>query len=113
MSSDPPIWVQHMSDNAIMNTVAIKALGLTAETPDPFLGKVLKDASGQPTGVVTGFGGVNTFYLKIPRPPLEGQIAGTRDWFRELNRLGLTGFRDVAGPGMFLPDHYQALTAVH
>ena len=113
ISPDHPIWVQHMYSDAIMNKTAIQALGLTAETPDPFLGKVLKDASGQPTGVVTGFGGVNTFYLKIPRPPLEGQIAGTRDWFRELNRLGLTGFGDVAGAGMFWPDNYQAVTALH
>jgi len=113
ISPDHPIWVQHMYDHAIMNRVAIKTLGLTAETPDPFLGKVLKDASGQPTGVVIGFGGVNTFYLKIPRPSLDGQITSTRNWFRELNRLGLTGFGDVAGAGLFWPDNYQAVTALH
>jgi predicted amidohydrolase YtcJ len=113
LSTDHPIWVQHMYDHAIMNKVAIKTLGLTAETQDPFLGKVLKDPSGQPTGVVTGFGGVNTYYLKIPRPALDGQIASTRDWFRELNRLGLTGVGDVAGAGMFWPENYQAVTALH
>ncbi len=113
ISSDHPIWVQHMYDHAIMNRVAIKTLGLTAETQDPFLGKVLKDASGQPTGVVTGFGGVNTFYLKIPRPSLDGQITSTRNWFRELNRLGLTDVGDVAGAGLFWPDNYQAVTALH
>ncbi len=113
ISSDHPIWVQFLYDEAYMNKAAMKALGVTAETPDPFGGKVLKDASGQPTGVVTGFGGINTFYFKIPRPTLDEQIRSTRDWFRELNRLGLTGAGDVAGGGLIWPRDYQAVTALH
>jgi predicted amidohydrolase YtcJ len=113
ISSDHPIWVQYLYNEAYMNRVAMRTLGVTAETKDPFLGKVLKDASGQPTGVVTGFGGVNTFYLKIPRPALQDQIRSTRDWFRELNRLGLTGVVDVAGAGLIWPGDYRAVTALH
>jgi predicted amidohydrolase YtcJ len=63
--------------------------------------------------VVTGFGGINAFYFKIPRPPLDAQITDTRDWFRELNRLGLTDEGDVAGGGLIWPDDYQAVTALH
>ncbi len=113
VSSDHPIWVQFLYNQAYMNRAAIKVLGITAETPDPFAGKVLKDASGQPTGVVTGFGGINAFYFKIPRPTLEEQIRSTRDWFRELNRLGLTDDGDVAGGGLIWPRDYQAVTALH
>jgi len=112
-SSDHPIWVQYLYSEAYMNRTALKVLGITAETKDPFAGKVLKDASGQPTGVVTGFGGINAFYFKIPRPSLDEQIRSTRDWFRELNRLGLTGDGDVAGGGLIWPRDYQALTVLH
>jgi predicted amidohydrolase YtcJ len=113
ISSDHPIWVQYLYNEAMMNKAAVQVVGLTAETKDPFGGKILKDASGQPTGVVTGFGGINAFYFKIPRPPLDAQITDTRDWFRELNRLGLTDEGDVAGGGLIWPDDYQAVTALH
>jgi predicted amidohydrolase YtcJ len=113
ISSDHPIWVQYLYNEATMNKAAIKAVGLTAEAKDPFGGKIVRDASGQPTGVVTGFGGINAFYFKIPRPPLAGQIASTRSWFRELNRLALTDVGDVAGGGLIWPGDYQAVSTLH
>ena len=113
ISADHPIWVQYLYNEAMMNKAAMKAVGLTAESKDPFGGKILRDPSGQPTGVVTGFGGINAFYFKIPRPPLDGQIANTRSWFRELNRLGLTDIGDVAGGGLNWPADYQAVSALH
>jgi predicted amidohydrolase YtcJ len=113
ISSDHPIWVQYLYNEAMMNKAAVKLVGLTAETKDPFGGKVMKDASGQPTGIVTGFGGINAFYFKIPRPSIDEQITDSRDWFRELNRLGLTEVGDVAGGGLIWPDNYQAVTTLH
>ncbi len=113
LSSDHPIWVQYLYSEAMMNKTAMKAVGLTAETKDPFAGKILRDASGQPTGIVTGFGGINAFYFKIPRPPLDAQITSTRNWFHELNRLALTDIGDVAGGGLIWPGDYQAVTALH
>ncbi len=113
ISSDHPIWVQYLYNEAMMNRTAMKAVGLTAETKDPFAGKILKDSSGQPTGIVTGFGGINAFYFKIPRPPLDAQIASTRNWFRELNRLALTDIGDVAGGGLIWPGDYQVVTTLH
>lgn len=113
ISSEHPIWVQYLYNEATMNKAAIRAVGLTADTKDPFAGKILRDASGQPTGIVTGFGGINAFYFKIPRPPLDGQIASTRNWFLELNRLALTDVGDVAGGGLIWPGDYQAVSALH
>src|SRR5262249_59685208 len=109
LSSDHPIWVQYLYNEATMNKAAIKAVGLTAETKDPFAGKILRDASSQPTGVVTGFGGINAFYFKIPRPPLAAQIASTRSWFRELNRLALTATADFPAPAPLCPPDSHTL----
>ncbi len=112
LSSDHPIWIQYLNDDAMMNKAATKALGITAETKDPVGGQVLKDASGQPTGLA-GTGPITVFYLKIPRPPLDGQFTSTRNWFRELNRLGLTDVGDTAGGGLIWPEDYQAVAALH
>ncbi len=108
-----PVWVQRLYERAIVNGAAMKALGITAETQNPLGGKVLKDeATGQPTGIVTGAGGINAFYFNIPRPTLEQQIASTRHWFLELNRVGLTAVGDVAGGGQIWPNDYRAVTAL-
>jgi predicted amidohydrolase YtcJ len=113
ISTDHPIWMQYLNDEALLNKAALKTLGITAETKDPPGGKILKEPSGQPTGVVTGTGAINAFYFKIPRPPLDGQITSTRDWFRELNRVGMTDFGDTAGGGMVWPEDYRAVAALH
>ncbi len=108
-----PIWLQRLYERAILNRTAMKTLGITAETQNPPGGKVLKEeATGQPTGVVTGFGAINTFYFRIPRPTLEQQTASTRHWFQELNRVGLTTVGDVAGGGLLWPDDYRAVNAL-
>src|SRR5262249_11018066 len=113
LSSDHPIWVQYLYTEATMNKAAIKAVGLTAQTKDPFAGKIVPDASGQPTAVVTRSGGITAFYFKLPRPPPAAQIASTRSWFRELNRLALTDVGDVAGGGLIWPGDYQAASTLH
>jgi predicted amidohydrolase YtcJ len=112
ISSDHPIWVQYLNDDAILNKAALNALGLTTETKDPVARSVLRDASGQPIGI-TGTGPLTALYLKIPRPPLDAQITSTRDWFRELNRVGLTDIGDAAGGGLFWPEDYRAVGALH
>src|SRR5262249_37672773 len=113
LSSDHPIWVQYLYTEATMNKAAIKAVGLTAETKDPCAGKIVRDASGQPTGVVTGFGVINAFYFKIPRPRLAGKSGGAGGWCRELSRLALTDVGDVAGGGLIWPGDYQAASTLH
>lgn len=110
---DHPVWVQRLYERVILNHAGISALGLTAATPNPPGGAVPKDGSGQPTGILTGFGGINAYYGKIPRLSLDGQIADTRDWFKELNRVGLTAIGDVAGGGLIWPAGYRAVTALH
>ncbi len=110
---DHPVWMQRLYERVILNTAAMKALGIAADTPDPRGGKVLRDAASQPTGVVTGAGGINAWYFKLPQPTVDQQIESTRRWFRELNRVGLTAIGDVAGGGLLWPDGYRAVTALH
>ena len=45
---------------------------------------------------------------RLPKPTFAEQVEGTREFFRELNRLGLTGVVDPGGNNLF-PADYQAL----
>lgn len=107
-----PVWVQRLSERAIFNGAAIKALGLAKDTPNPPGGTILKDANGAPYGV-TGAGGLNFYYPNIPRPNPEQQIESTRHWLTELNRSGLTAVIDTGGGLQRWPEDYVAIAAVH
>lgn len=67
------------------------------------------DPAGTPTGAITG--NLVELFERLPKPSFEQQVAGTRLFFRELNRLGLTGVVDPGGNNV-TPREYQALFKV-
>ncbi len=53
VSPNNPVWLTHASGHASMvNAAAMKAAEITADTPNPPGGEILKDANGQPTGLL-------------------------------------------------------------
>lgn len=106
---DNPVYVQLGYGWAMMTPRALEALKITGDADLPRGAKLEKDASGKPTGVVTG-NMVPVFDL-LPKPTFEEQVEGTKQFFRELNRLGLTGVVDPGGNNV-TPDSYQALFKV-
>ena len=54
---------------------------------------------------------ISGLFDKLPKPTFEQQVDGTRKFFRELNRLGMTGVVDPMGNNMS-PHEYQALFKV-
>jgi len=103
---DRPVYVQRLYNTAWITPVGLKTMGIGPETEIPG-GKAEKDAAGNLTGVITGNNRTFNFLTaKIPGPTFDDQVEGTRRYFRELNRLGMTGVNDVTGGGMF-PVHYR------
>jgi len=50
--SDRPVWLERADNHAQWaNTLAIQTAGITAKTPDPAGGKIIRDAKGAPSGV--------------------------------------------------------------
>lgn len=50
--SDRPVWLERADNHANWgNTLAITTAGVTAKTPDPAGGKIIRDAKGNPAGV--------------------------------------------------------------
>jgi predicted amidohydrolase YtcJ len=105
---DRPVYVQRLYNTAWITPAGIKLMKLTPDTEIPG-GKAEKDANGNLTGVFTGLNRTfNFFTAKIPGPGFSDQVAGTRKYFRELNRLGMTAINDFPGGGMF-PEDFRAI----
>jgi predicted amidohydrolase YtcJ len=53
VSPNNPVWLTHASGHAgMVNAAAMKQAEITTKTPDPAGGEILKDANGQPTGLL-------------------------------------------------------------
>lgn len=100
VAPDHPVVLQAIYNQSYLNTAALKAAGIDASTPDPRGGSIEKDASGRPSGVVRGAGGVAFVAGKIPLPDAPGWIENTRRLVAELNTMGITAWYDAGGRGV-------------
>ncbi|HUL94302.1 MAG TPA: amidohydrolase [Burkholderiales bacterium] len=106
---DHPVYIQLFYRWAMLNPKGFEQLGIREDKDVPPAGKLDRDASGTLTGGITGNTPTITgLFARLPKPTFEEQVQGTKAFFRELNRLGLTGVIDPGGFGMAPPD-YQAL----
>lgn len=105
------VYVQRLYNRAWVSPEGLADMKLTPDTAIP-TGKAEKDASGKLTGEFTGSNPAFNFLVaKIPGPTFSDQVEGTKEYFRELNRLGMTAVNDVAGGGLF-PVHYAPVQKV-
>lgn len=93
--TDRPIVLTRIDGHAIwVNSAALKAAGVTAKTPDPPGGKILRDAQGNPTGVLLD----EAMAMVRSKQPAPGP-ADIRRWIiraiAECHRVGLTGVHDA------------------
>jgi predicted amidohydrolase YtcJ len=107
-----PVYVQLAYGWVMMTPAGYQALHIANESDLPNSGKFEKDAAGKPTGAVTGGqSAISGLFDKLPKPTFEQQVEGTRKFFRELNRLGMTGVVDPMGNNMS-PREYEAMFKV-
>lgn len=101
-----PVYVQLGYGWAVMTDDGFDALGIHDDADLPAGGTLERDASGRPTGAIRG--AIVALFDRLPKPTLAQQIEGTKAFFHELNRLGLTGVVDPGGNNL-LPRDYQAI----
>lgn len=109
---DTPVFVLHLYDRAIVNRAALRAMGYTRETPDPPGAEIQRDKAGQPTGLLIARPNALLLYASLAKGPTlshEDQINSTRQFMRELNRLGLTSVIDAGGGFQNYPDNYRVI----
>jgi predicted amidohydrolase YtcJ len=78
---------------AIANTAALKAAGITAQTPDPHGGKIDRDEKGEPTGILreTAMGAV---FSKIPPPSMAQRRQAAELALADAASHGITSAQD-------------------
>ncbi|HKH28481.1 MAG TPA: amidohydrolase family protein, partial [Sphingomicrobium sp.] len=75
---DRPVTLERIDGHAlVVNSAALKAAGITAATRDPVGGKIERDASGNPTGLLVDTA-MELVTAKVPAPS-EAQLAQALD----------------------------------
>lgn len=92
-----PVYLDSLDVHAAwVNTAALAAAGITRETPDPFGGRIVRDAAGEPTGLLLERA-VALMTRHLPEPPGLALDEAVLEAQAEAHRLGVTGIHDVEG----------------
>ncbi|GAB4574853.1 MAG: amidohydrolase [Anaerolineae bacterium] len=94
-----PVYLGAKSGHAAwVNTLALRAAGITAATPDPEGGSIMRDAHGQPTGILFEDPAMELVAARRPR----ASIDTLADWMeaaqQQMWQTGLTGLHCFDGP---------------
>src|SRR5579863_1346177 len=109
-----PVYVQLNYDWEVMTPAGFKAMNINSDADLPRPGRLERDASGNPTGAIEDGGGFDVaiaLFDKLPHPTFDEQVEGTKKFFHELNRLGVTGVGDPGGNNLN-PENYQPVFKV-
>jgi predicted amidohydrolase YtcJ len=108
VTPDTPVFVtrydEHMS---LANSVALRLAGVTAATTDPPGGVIVRDAKGNPTGILKDAAQAYVFRV-IPPPTAEQRDRTLRRALGHMASLGVTSVQDM-GPD---PDNVAAYEAL-
>ena len=93
-----PVFVSRLDGHmALANSVALRLAGITRETKEPRGGTIVRDAKGEPTGVLKD-AAMQPVFRVIPGPSIEQRMRTIRAGLAEVRRLGVTGFHDMSSP---------------
>ncbi|HEY2051334.1 MAG TPA: amidohydrolase [Caulobacteraceae bacterium] len=112
VARETPVFLLHLYDRALLNGAALRAVGYTRDTPAPPGGEIVRDASGDPTGLLLAKPNATILYTTLakgPKLPFDYQVNSTRHFMRELNRLGVTGAIDAGGGFQNYPEDYAVI----
>jgi len=109
---DTPVFILHLYDRALLNRAALRAVGYTKDTPNPPGGEIQRDSAGNPTGMLIARPNAMILYATLakgPKLPYDLQVNSTRQFMRELNRLGITSAIDAGGGFQNYPEDYNVI----
>jgi predicted amidohydrolase YtcJ len=104
-----PVYLRRIDGHAAwVNKTALEVCGITRDTPDPPGGRILRDATGDPTGIFIDEA-TDLISDRIPKPDPDELDEWILDAIRECNRVGLVGIHD-AGTA---PEELEAFERLH
>ncbi|MBC7789917.1 MAG: amidohydrolase, partial [Anaerolineae bacterium] len=107
---DTPVYVLYLYSTAIVNRKGVEELGITKHSMAPAGGRYELGADGEPTGRLLAEPNPTILYqtlAELGEPSSEEKLSGTRHFYRELNRFGITSALDAGGGGHRFPAHYD------
>jgi predicted amidohydrolase YtcJ len=116
VAPDTPVFVMHLYDRALLNGAALRAVGYDKNAPDFPAGEVQRDRHGNPTGLLIAKPNANILYSTLAKGPKlsrADQLNSSRQFFRELNRFGITSVIDAGGGFQNYPDDYAVVNELH
>jgi predicted amidohydrolase YtcJ len=110
VTPDNPVFINRLDGHmCLANSLALKLAGVTRETPDPPGGTIVRDANGEPTGVLKD-AAMNYVNKVIPSPSEEVMAEAIRAAIAYAAENGVTSVQDMsASPAVFAV--YQKLLA--
>jgi predicted amidohydrolase YtcJ len=104
----PILVASSFGHTALVNSRALRLAALTAQTPDPLGGKVGRDASGDPSGILED-AAQETVAKLIPAPTAADNVKAASAALDALRKQGVTTFLDAAAE----PPALEAFAAVN
>lgn len=105
---DKPVFITYLYGKAFVNKKGIEVLKYTKDTK--YEGSLVElDAHGNPTGMLYAKETPKAIYTTLALTTVlnhEERLNSTMQYYRELNRFGLTSAVDAAGGGQNYPDDY-------
>jgi predicted amidohydrolase YtcJ len=97
--SDRPVYLEAFDGHSWWaNSKALQLAGVSAKTPDPRNGKIVRDpATGEPTGAIQEDAADAVIRRAIPLPTREEKLRALRAGLREANRVGLVRVHSAGG----------------
>ena len=93
---DRPTFLWSRDGHSVwVNSRALQMAGITAATPDPPGGAIVRDADGSPSGTLRE-GAVSMVESLVPPPSSEEHRAALAAVQRRLHALGITGWQDAS-----------------
>ena len=80
-----------------VNSFALQRAGITAETPEPATGAILRNSAGEPIGILQEEAATSLVYKVIDKPDEEMNRMLIRRILPELQRCGITTIHDIEG----------------
>ena len=98
LKTNRPILLRSSFGHTVLaNTRALELAKITANTPDPIGGKIWRDASGEPSGLLED-AAYEVFYGLLPKPTAQQNVAAATAALKAMSRQGVTTFLDADAP---------------
>jgi predicted amidohydrolase YtcJ len=110
VTPDNPVFINRLDGHmCLANSLALKLAGVTRDTKDPDGGTIVRDANGEPTGVLKD-AAMSFVYKVIPNPTEDEMIEAIKAAMRYAAENGVTSVQDMSASPEVL-GVYQKLLA--